>query len=59
MAIMNLSSFEESSRRDEQGYDDDVSWSAMSETSSSFVESTERDESLVDNAASVNTNKVV
>lgn len=59
MDVVNLSSFEESLGRGERGYDDGVSSSAASKSSSSFAESIERDEGLVNNATNVNTNKVL
>lgn len=59
MATGNLSSFEESSRQGERGYDDVASSLAASESSSSFAKSTKQDEGLVDNTISVNKNKVV
>ncbi|WVY94184.1 hypothetical protein V8G54_033272 [Vigna mungo] len=54
MAIVNLSSSEESLGRGGRGYDDGVSLSATSKSSSSLAKSTERDEGPIDSATNVN-----
>lgn len=58
MLTVNLSLFEEFSRRGSQGYNDDtLSLSVLGSVSSSILESLERDKGSVDNMANVDKNK--